>query len=74
MATVIDRIPARSKYLMAGFRSATRYCAPFNISLREASAVDYWCRHFNTSPERLLEAVRRVGTNPDIVRLELRAL
>jgi hypothetical protein len=59
---------------MSGFRSTPRYCAPFNISLREASAVDYWCRHFNTSPERLLEAVRRVGTNPDIVRLELRAL
>ena len=74
MATMIDRIPARSKFLMAGFRSATRCCAPFNISLREVPSVEYWCRHFNTSPERLLEAVRRVGTNPDIVRLELRAL
>ena len=74
MATVIERIPARSKYLMAGFRNAPRSSAPFNISLRDSPAVEYWCRHFNTSPEQLLEAVRRVGTNPDVVRLELRAL
>jgi len=59
---------------MAGFRSATRHSAPFNISLRDAPAIEYWCRHLDTSPELLLEAVRRVGTNPDIVRLELRAL
>ena len=74
MASVVDRIPLRSKYLMASFRSPTRHSAAFDISLRDTSAVEYWCRHFHTSPERLLEAVRRVGTNPDIVRLELRAL
>lgn len=73
MATVIEQIPARSKYLTTAFRSAARYNAPFNVSTREPSAVEYWCRHFDTSPERLLEAVRRVGSNPDIVRLELRA-
>ena len=73
MATVIEQIPARSKYLTATFRAATRYCAPFNVSTREPAAVEYWCRHFDTTPQRLLEAVRRVGSNPDIVRLELRA-
>jgi hypothetical protein len=73
MATVIEQIPVRSKYLTATFRAATRHCAPFNVSTREPAAVDYWCRHFDTTPERLFEAVRRVGSNPDIVRLELRA-
>jgi hypothetical protein len=73
MATVIEQIPARSKYLTATFRAATRPYAPFNVSTREPAAVAYWCRHFDTTPERLLEAVRRVGSNPDIVRLELRA-
>jgi hypothetical protein len=69
MATVIEQIPARSKYLTAAFRTASRHCAPFNVSTREPAAVEYWCRHFDTSPQRLLEAVRRVGSNPDIVRL-----
>jgi hypothetical protein len=73
MATVIEQIPARSKYLTATFRAATRHCAPFNVSTREPAAIEYWCRHFGTSPQRLLEAVKRVGSNPDIVRLELRA-
>jgi hypothetical protein len=73
MATVIEQIPARSKYLTATFRAATRHCAPFNVSTCEPAAIEYWCRHFGTSPQRLLEAVKRVGSNPDIVRLELRA-
>ena len=68
MATVIDPIPTGRKYLQAA-----RHCAPFTISTREPSAIAYWCRHFGVSPERLLAAVRRVGSNPDIVRLELRA-
>ena len=52
---------------------AHRYVAPFNVSTREPAAIAYWCRHFNTTPERLLDAVKRVGTNPDIIRLELRS-
>ena len=72
MAMVIDRIPARSRFLTATLHAPTRHSAPFNVSTREPSAIEYWCRHFGTSPERLLEAVRRVGSNPDIVRLELR--
>ncbi|HEY2396665.1 MAG TPA: DUF3606 domain-containing protein [Rudaea sp.] len=72
MATPIERISAHSMYLAAGFK-APRSSTPFTISTREPSAIAYWCRHFNVSPERLLAAVRRVGSNPDIVRLELRA-
>ncbi len=73
MATVVNQIPARNKYLAATLQAA-RDSTPFTISTREPSAIAYWCRHFNVSPERLLAAVRRVGSNPDIVRLELRAL
>lgn len=74
MATVIDSIPARSRFLTTALHATARHCAPFNVSMREPSSINYWCRHFDTSPERLLEAVRRVGSNPDIVRLELRSL
>jgi len=73
MASVIDSISARRGY---GFNPAgpiNRYRAPFNVSTRDPAAVEYWCRHFNTSPERLIEAVRKVGSNPDIIRLELRS-
>jgi hypothetical protein len=73
MATVINAIPTGRAQLAATLQ-ATRNCTPFTISTREPSAIAYWCRHFNVSPERLLAAVRRVGSNPDIVRLELRAL
>jgi hypothetical protein len=72
MATVIDPIPTGSGYPTARLQGA-RNSTPFTISTREPSAIAYWCRHFNVSPERLLAAVRRVGSNPDIVRLELRA-
>jgi Protein of unknown function (DUF3606) len=71
MATVIDRVSVRSSQA-APFYSAGRYSAPFNVSTREPAAIEYWCRHFNTSPERLVDAVRRVGSNPDIIRLALR--
>jgi len=73
MASVSESISTRRGY---GFHPAgpiNRYCAPFNVSTREPAAIEYWCRHFNTSPERLVEAVRKVGSNPDIIRLELRA-
>lgn len=50
-----------------------RYSMPHNVNVREASAIEYWCRHFDTTAERLLAAVKKVGTNPAIVRLELRA-
>jgi hypothetical protein len=72
MATAIDStLPRRdSRSLSLG---SNRYNAPFNVSTRDAAAVEYWCRHFNTSPERLLAAVRKVGSNPDIIRLELRS-
>ena len=72
MATVIESISARGGYPFQPTGSVNRYSAPFNVSTREPAAVEYWCRHFNTSPERLIEAVRKVGSNPDIIRLELR--
>ena len=50
-----------------------RYSQPHNVNVHEPSAIAYWCRHFDTSVERLLAAVKKVGTNPAIVRLELRA-
>ena len=73
MATVIDSIAARPEYPFRAPSPVNRYCAPFNVSTREPAAIEYWCRHFNTSPEKLIEAVRKVGSNPDIIRLELRA-
>jgi hypothetical protein len=72
MATVLDPNPAGRKSLAATLQAA-RNSTPFTISTREPSAIAFWCRHFNVSPERLLAAVRKVGSNPDIVRLELRA-
>ncbi len=73
MATVIDSTSARRGYSFQPPGTVNRYCAPFNVSTREPAAIEYWCRHFNTSPEKLVEAVRKVGSNPDIIRLELRA-
>jgi hypothetical protein len=73
MASVIDSISARHTYSFHPSGPVNRYCAPFNVSTREPAAIEYWCRHFNTSPERLIEAVRKVGSNPDIIRMELRA-
>ena len=72
MATVIGATPTGRGHFAVAFQAA-RNSTPFTISTREPSAIAYWCRHFNVSPERLLAAVRRVGSNPDIVRLELRA-
>lgn len=73
MATAIESISSRNDNRLGLFGSANRYCTPFNVSTREPAAVAYWCRHFNTSPEKLIAAVRKVGSNPDIIRLELRA-
>lgn len=73
MATATDRFAVRPDRFAASFYSASRHCAPFNVSTREPAAIEYWCRHFNTTPERLLDAVKRVGSNPDIIRLALRA-
>jgi len=71
MATVVDRVSVRSNMGFSLFGSG-RHSLPFNVSTREPAAIEYWCRHFNTSPDRLLDAVRRVGSNPDIIRLALR--
>jgi hypothetical protein len=72
VATVLDSNPAGRTSLAATLQAA-RNSTPFTISTREPAAIGYWCRHFNVSSERLLAAVRKVGSNPDIVRLELRA-
>ena len=72
MATVVERMPRQAGRVMPVVERSGS-CAPFNVSTREPEAIAYWCRHFNTTPERLLRAVRRVGSNPDIIRLELRA-
>jgi hypothetical protein len=73
MATATDRFSVRSSGFAASFYKSSRHCAPFNVSTREPASIDYWCRHFNTTPERLLDAVKRVGSNPDNIRLALRA-
>jgi len=52
---------------------ANRHSMSHNVNVQEPSAIAYWCRHFDTTAERLLAAVKKVGTNPAIVRLELRA-
>jgi hypothetical protein len=72
MATAIDTFSARADSFAGSFAQMNRHSAPFNVSTREPAAIEYWCRHFNTTPERLLDAVKRVGSNPDIIRLELR--
>lgn len=73
MATAFDTNSVHAYGNAATISGAHRYIAPFNVSTREPAAIAYWCRHFNTTPERLLDAVKRVGSNPDIIRLELRA-
>ena len=50
-----------------------RHSMPHNVNVQDAAAIAYWCRHFDTSAEHLIAAVKKVGTNPAIVRLELRA-
>jgi hypothetical protein len=70
MAIVIDRVSVRSSQATSFYGG--RHSLPFNVSTREPAAIEYWCRHFNTSPERLVDAIRRVGSNPDIIRLALR--
>ena len=47
-------------------------CQPFKVSLEQPAALMYWCRHFQTTPERLRDSVMKVGANPDIIRLHLR--
>jgi hypothetical protein len=51
---------------------SNRHSRPHNVNLSEPAAMVYWCRHFDTAPELLLDAVKKVGTNPAIVRLQLR--
>ena len=50
----------------------TRYSTAHNVNIHDAAAIGYWCRHFDTTAERLIAAVKKVGSNPSIVRLELR--
>jgi hypothetical protein len=73
MATAPDSLSIRTDRRATPFHNPSRYSAPFNVSIRDPGSIEYWCRHFNTTPERLLEAVKRVGSNPDIIRLELRS-
>ena len=76
MGAVIEWATARREFrrMLDGNLAylSNRYCKPHNVSLREPAAVMYWCRHFNTTPERLAYAVNRVGSDPAIVRLQLR--
>jgi uncharacterized protein DUF3606 len=51
---------------------SNRYCKPHEVSVLDATAIAYWCRHFNTTSEQLISAVKAVGTNPAIVQLQLR--
>jgi hypothetical protein len=73
MATAIDSTLSKRDSRVLSLGASSRHNAPFNVSTRDAAAIEYWCRHFNTSPDRLLAAVRKVGSNPDIIRLELRS-
>ena len=74
MAIAFDRLSFHGPHArIAPFYNPSRHSAPFHVSVREPASVEYWCRHFNTTPERLLDAVKRVGSNPDIIRLELRS-
>lgn len=50
----------------------SRASRPYTINLHEPAAIVHWCCHFDTTPELLLDAVKKVGTNPAIVRLQLR--
>jgi hypothetical protein len=76
MVTTVDQAIATREHPQKRYTNLTglgsRVSAPFNVSLREPAAVSYWCRHFNTTPERLFDAVTEVGSNPAIIRLHLR--
>lgn len=64
----VNRMPLNAS---AGYLP-NRFSIPHDVNVKQPSALAYWCRHFDTSVERLLAAVKKVGTNPSIVRLELR--
>jgi hypothetical protein len=75
MGTVVQLSAARRERgnVMANVvHIANRNYIPHNINVQETAAVMYWCRHFDTTPEQLFEAVKKVGTNPAIVRFQLR--
>jgi hypothetical protein len=75
MSTVVELAARRGRNAVSNGSPvglATRHYTPHDISLREPEAVMYWCRHFNTTPEQLVAAVKKVGTNPAIVQLQLR--
>jgi len=63
---------ARFERSQTASAAPSRYCRPYVINPGEPAAIAHWCCHFDTTPELLLEAVKKVGTNPAIVRLQLR--
>jgi hypothetical protein len=71
MAQVIMN-PAKFERGQSLSAAPSRHCRPYTINLGEPAAILHWCRHFDTTAELLLDAVKRVGTNPAIVRLQLR--
>jgi len=76
MGTVIELANERKRASLPDNKLVflpNRYSTPHNVNVNDTSAIAYWCRHFDTTAERLLAAVKKVGTNPAIVRLELRA-
>ena len=73
MATAFDTNSVHAYGNAATISGAHRYIAPFNVSTREPAAIAYWCRHFNTTATRRLDAVTRVASKPHTSRLEWRA-
>ena len=78
MATIIHPADATRRHGPEAYANlaclSNRFFQPFNVSLSEPAAVRYWCRRFSTTPEQLFDAVTKVGSNPAILQLHLRAL
>jgi len=73
MSAILERVNGTHDYVLSPWSYASdRGHSAYSVSLRDATSTRYWCRHFDTTPERLAEAVRQVGSNPAIVQLLFR--
>lgn len=44
---------------------------PTKVNIHEAWEVEYWCKKWNITPEKLKEAVKTVGTSVEKVKTYL---
>ena len=57
---------------MADDKSKTRPQDASRVNVHERYEVEYWSQHFGVTPERLKEAVEKVGTSAKAVETALK--